>query len=164
MLDIRTKDYTSAKLMFAPNVTSVSVQDVDFYRMVTDALLALSNAYERQDIGAFSRLISRDFLGNKTFLEEGVRFDFDMFTDMQLKIYINRIENNSGLYIADTRWDKSQLPRKTGQTQKTSGRTTIAFVMEDNVLKIHNLRGDLLYATLSVEIAGSSGLSQTIID
>jgi hypothetical protein len=81
-----------------------------------------------------------------------------MFTDIALKISINKIDQRVDKFAVETRWDKTQTPRKTGQAQKTSGRTTIMLVMENGVLKIQNLRGDLIYATLSPEIAQASGL------
>jgi hypothetical protein len=103
-------------------------------------------------------------LGNRTFLEEGVRFDYDMFTDIRLTIFINRIEKRGDSFAAETKWDKTQVPRKTGQEQKTSGNTTMLFVLEDGKMKIKNLRGNLIYATLSPEIAQASGLSSTVIN
>ena len=124
----------------------------------------IANAYESQNTADFASLISRDYIGNRVYLEEGVRFDFDMFTDIRLKIYIDRIEKRGDLYVADTHWDKSQNPRKTGQQQMTTGKTVMMFSLEDGTLKIKNLRGNLIYATLSPEIAEASGLSQTIVE
>jgi hypothetical protein len=108
--------------------------------------------------------ISQEFLGNKTYMEEGVRFDFDMFTDIRLKIFINRIEKRAGMFVAETKWDKTQMVRKTGQQQRTSGQTVMMFVLEDGRMKIKNLRGNLIYATLSPEIAEASGLNQTVVE
>jgi hypothetical protein len=131
--------------------------------MVAEAVKRLADAYESRNISQFSELISRDFLGNKSFLEEGVRFDFDLFTDIKLSIYINRIEKRGDMFVAETKWDKAQVPRKTGQEQKTSGSTTMMFVLEDGKMKIKNLRGNLIYATLSPEIAQASGLTSAVI-
>jgi len=142
----------------------LTYQDVSYKDQVLATLQAISNAYERHDSSEFAKYVSRDYLGNKTFLEEGVRFDFDMFLDIQLTIYINRIENRKGMWIAEAKWDKKQTPRTTGQQQRTNGRTTMMFIAEDGIMKIKNLRGNLLYATLSPEIAAASGLNQTTID
>ncbi len=142
----------------------LTYQDVSYNDQVLATLQAISNAYEKHDSSEFAKYVSRDYLGNKTFLEEGIRFDFDMFLDIQLTIYINRIENRKGMWIAETKWDKKQTPRTTGQQQLTNGRTTMMFVAEDGIMKIKNLRGNLLYATLSPEIAEASGLNQTTID
>jgi hypothetical protein len=139
-------------------------QDENFTQEVLLALQTIADSYERQDFSAFSGLVARDFLGNKSTLEEGVRFDFDMFTDIRLKLYINRIEQRGDNFVAETRWDKAQTPRKTGEVQKTSGQTAMTFVLEDGRLKLKNLRGNLLYATLSPDIAQSSGLKSSIVD
>ena len=164
LLQIKTDDFLKVILRVIPNANGIIYKDEDFNQEVMTTVKDMADAYERQDFGKFSDLISHDFLGNKTFLDEGVRFDFDMFTDISLKIYVNRIEQRGDKAVVDTKWDKSQTPRKTGQTQKTTGNTTMIFVLEDNRLKIQNLRGDLIYATLSPEIAQASGLSAAKVD
>ncbi|OIO36160.1 MAG: hypothetical protein AUJ74_03655 [Candidatus Omnitrophica bacterium CG1_02_44_16] len=164
MLQIKTEDFLQANLMFVPGSMGLIYKDEDFSQQIVAAVKALAEAYERQDIGSFSRMISRNYLGNKTFLEEGVRFDFDMFVDIKLVIYINRIEQRGDMFVVETKWDKAQTPRKTGQAQKTIGQTQMMFILEDNQLKIQNLRGNLLYATLSTEIAQASGLSSTVVN
>lgn len=152
------------KIALIPKGTFLVYRNVDYVTMVLNAVQMLSDSYEAQDVAAFSRLVARDYLGNKTFLEEGVRFDFDMFVDIRLSIYVNRIENRKGMYIAETRWDKIQVPRQTGEQQRTTGNTTMMFVLEDGIMKIKNLRGNLLYATLSPEIAEASGLKQSVVE
>ncbi len=139
-------------------------KNIDYTRMVAEAIKALADSYEAMSVARFSELISRDYLGNRTFLEEGVRFDFDMFMDIRLQIFINRIERRGGVYVCEAKWTKTQMVRKTGQQQRTDGSTTFVFVLEDGKMKIQNLRGNLIYATLSPEIAESSGLSQTIVE
>ncbi|MCK9240034.1 hypothetical protein [Desulfocurvus sp.] len=142
----------------------VVYENVDYNQLVLAAIRALAEAYEAQDAAAFARVISRDYLGNRVFLEEGVRFDFDMFSAIELRIYVNRITVAKGYATVETKWDKKQIPRTTGQQQATSGRTTMTFVPEDGVMKLRNLRGNLLYATLSPEIAEASGLPMTVVD
>ncbi|MBU1044059.1 MAG: hypothetical protein KJ915_06635 [Candidatus Omnitrophica bacterium] len=159
----RTGAYSDVELPLLRNGV-LSYEDVSYNEQVLATLQALSNAYEKQDVAEFAKYISRDYLGNQTFLEEGIRFDFDMFIDIQLTIFVNRIESRKGMWIAETKWDKKQTPRTTGQQQLTSGQTTMIFVAEDGVLKIKNLRGNLLFATLSPEIAEASGLNQATVD
>ncbi|MFZ5802798.1 MAG: hypothetical protein ACOY3K_06820 [Candidatus Omnitrophota bacterium] len=163
-LRIKTKLMKEFELVFFPNITSIIYRDLNYSDMLKKTVIDMAGAYERQDATGFAAFISRDFIGNRVFLEEGVRFDFELFTDIRLKIYIDRVEKRGDMYVAETKWDKSQVPRKTGQEQKTTGRTTMMFVMEDGAMRIKNLRGNLLYATLSPEIAESSGQSSTVID
>lgn len=164
MVRIKTTDSEDMALSFFPGVDAFVYENINYDTLVYDTVKDIANAYERQDLAAFSRAIARDYLGNRTFLEEGVRFDFDMFTDIRMTIYINRIEQRGKLFVAETKWDKAQMPRKTGEQQNTTGRTTMVFVLEDGMMKIQNLRGNLIYATLSPEIAQASGLSQTVIN
>ncbi len=163
-VQIKTEDLLVVNLKLIPSANGIIYKDEDFNQQVVAAVKALAEAYERRDLSGFSDLISRNYAGNKTFLEEGVRFDFDLFLNISLKIYINRIEQRGDRFVVETKWDKSQTPRQTGQTQKTTGRTTIMFVVEDGKLKVQNLRGDLLYATLSPEIAQASGLSSAKVE
>jgi hypothetical protein len=137
---------------------------MDFTQLVAESVKNLADSYEAKNFAAFSRLVSDDFLGNKAFLEDGVRMDFDLFSDIRLKIYINRIEKSGGYFVADTKWDKQQSVKKTGQQQSTSGRTTMVFALEEGKMRIKNLRGNLIYATLSPEIAQSSGLPSSTVD
>ena len=164
VLKIKTTDSQEATLPFFPNINAIIYRNISYADLVKDVVTKIANAYESQSTADFASLISRDYLGNRVFLEEGVRFDFDMFTDIRLKIFIDRIEQHGDLYLADTHWEKSQNPRKTGQQQMTTGRTVMTFSLEDGSLKIKNLRGDLIYATLSPEIAEASGLSQTVVE
>ncbi|MBF0253972.1 MAG: hypothetical protein HQL11_02455 [Candidatus Omnitrophica bacterium] len=164
VLKIETELLETFELPVFQNIRAVVFRDVRYTDLVTAATLKLAEAYERQDVNAFSELIARDYLGNKVFLTEGVRFDFDMFADTRLKIFIDRIEKRGDLYVAETRWQKSQTPRITGQTQTTTGSTVMVYVLEDGVMKIKNLRGNLIYATLSPEIAEASGLPSATVD
>lgn len=164
LLRIKTDFQETVDLPFFPNVTGIAFRTIDYQFLAQEVVTKIAEAYERQDTAAFAALIARDYLGNRVFLEEGVRFDFDMFANIQLKIFIDRIEKRGNQYVADTHWEKSQTPRKTGQQQMTTGKTVMIFVMEDGKLKIQNLRGNLIYATLSPEIAQASGLSQAIVE
>lgn len=163
VLKIRSTLADELTIPLFPNL-NIIYRDLNVQQMVAQSIKQLAETYEKKDPSAFAQLISRSYLGNKSFLEEGVRFDFDMFTDIRLTIYINRIEKRGNAYIAETKWDKDQTPRKTGLQQKTSGNTTMTFVMEDGQMKIQNLRGNLIYATLSPQIAQASGLSASVVD
>ena len=160
----KTKSLEEHKIQFFETVRVIRYENINYTNLVQDVVQSLADAYERQDVSSFGTLIARDFIGNRVFLEEGVRFDFDMFTDIRLRIFIDRIENRGKLYVAETHWEKSQVPRKTGQQQKTTGKTVMSFVLEEGKLRIQNLRGNLIYATLSPEIAEASGLSQTTVE
>ena len=157
---------TLADEIIIPIFSSLNIvyRNLDVQQMVAESVKQIAEAYEREDLALFSKYISMNYLGNKSFLEEGVRLDFDLFTSMKLTIYINRIQKQNNTYIAETKWDKDQTPRKTGQQQKTTGNTTMIFVLEDGLMKIQNLRGNLIYATLSPEIAQASGLNSRIVD
>ncbi|NCC23010.1 MAG: hypothetical protein EOM26_11215 [Alphaproteobacteria bacterium] len=129
---------------------------------IVNAMKLIAESYERQNLALFGDLIADDYLGGRVALEEGVRFDFEMFSNIQLKLYVNRItQAGAGKYVVSTKWDKTQTPRSTGAQQKTSGATSITLVEQGGALKIQNLRGDLLYATLSPDIASASGLTET---
>lgn len=163
ILRIKANDGREPWIRIFNSVNSFTYKDVSFEQLIAGAITDIANAYERSNISAFSDRISRDYLGNKASLEEGVRFDFDMFTNIRLTIYINHIEERRGLFVAEIKWDKTQNPRITGQEQRTSGNTTFMFILEDGQMKIKNLRGDLIYATLSPEIAQASGKSSSVI-
>ncbi len=131
---------------------------------VAEAIGAMADAYEKQDAGKFFDYVSNSFLGNKASLEEGVRFDLAMFSAISLKIYINSIQKSRDTFVAETRWDKTQTAILGGAQSKTSGKTTFVFAVEGSAVKLKNLRGQLIYATLSPDIAQASGLSGAIVD
>ncbi|MFA7001135.1 MAG: hypothetical protein WC352_03210 [Candidatus Omnitrophota bacterium] len=164
VLKIKNAAGGEASIPFFPNINGILYRSINYEKLLMETVTKIAEAYETQDLARFERLVSRDFLGNRVFLSEGVRFDFDMFMSIRLALYINRIEMRGNTFVAETKWDKTQTPRKTGQEQKTSGRTAMIFVFEDGEMKIQNLRGNLIYATLSPQIAESSGLSQTAVD
>lgn len=164
VLKIKTKLLEEFTVPFFENISAIVYKNISYTQMVKDAVKQLADVYEAQNIAAFDALVSRSFIGNRVFLVEGVRFDFDMFNNIRLKIYIDRIEQRGGIYVAETHWDKTQYPRSTGQAQLTTGRTVMMFVLEDGKLQLQNLRGNLIYATLSVEIAQSSGLGSDVVN
>ncbi|MFH1063152.1 MAG: hypothetical protein V1747_09765 [Candidatus Omnitrophota bacterium] len=164
VLRIKTADYQDIDMRFFPGIQGLIYQDVEFDQLIVQTVTSIAEAYEQMDIFGFSEYISPDFLGNKLTLEEGIRFDFDLFLSIQLVIYIDRIERRNNQFIVQTHWDKSQTPRNTGQVQKSSGKTTMIFALEQGKFRIQNLRGNLLYATLSPDIAQTSGLSSTVVD
>ncbi|MFH1665547.1 MAG: hypothetical protein ABIA77_05325, partial [Candidatus Omnitrophota bacterium] len=147
-----------------PGVPSIQYKDIDATKLVVEAVQFLAESYEARNAARFLDIVSRDFLGNRVYLEEGVRFDFDMFSDIRLSIFINRIDQGKDTYTAATKWNKTQTPRKTGSQQRTSGNTTLVFAMEDGKMKLKNMRGNLIYATLSPEIAESSGLNSKVVE
>ncbi|HSA31891.1 MAG TPA: hypothetical protein P5160_08885, partial [Candidatus Omnitrophota bacterium] len=147
-----------------PQTSAIRYEEINFEQKVVESIQAISTSYEQQDASAFAELISRDYLGSRSVLEEGARLDFSAFSDIQMKISINRIERRKNLYVAETQWQKMQTARASGARADTKGRTTLMFVYEDGQMKIQNLRGDLLYASLSTEIAQASGLGQREVE
>ncbi len=147
------------------NDTEIVFSNQSYSDRIVKAMKLIAESYERQNLALFSNLIADDYIGGRVALEEGVRFDFEMFTNIQLKLYVSRItEAGRGKFVVTTKWDKKQTPRTTGVQQKSSGDTIITLVEQEGALKIQNLRGDLLYATLSPDVAAASGLSQAVVE
>ncbi len=146
-----------------PNLNGFVYLDVAYQQAVAESIQKLADTYEQQNVGAFGDGIAEGYLGGKGALVEGARFDFEIFQGTRLSVGINRIEKQRSQFIADIRWDKTQSVRSSGEEHKTSGRTTMIFVFEDDRMKIYNLRGDLLFAALSPEIAKASGLRMDIV-
>lgn len=141
------------------------VIEKDMVTLAQDALSAVATAYERQDLSTFSRYVSKDFLGNRSFLEEGVRFDFDMFVSIRLMMRVNSMKKvGKDRYQCKLNWQKSHVVRQSGHMQQTTGTTTMVFTYEDGIMKLKNLRGDLIFATLSPEIAQASGKKMKEVD
>lgn len=145
-------------------VQSIRYEDIDFTALVVESIGELATAYEQSDVSAFSQLISREYLGSKAILEDGARFDFLHFMNCQLRIGIRRIERRKELFVAETEWQRMQTPIKIGDPIERSGKTTLMFVYEDGRMRIKNMRGDLLFASLSPDIAQAQGISQRVID
>jgi len=159
-----TTTLNEVMLPIFPGLSAIVYKDTDYLQLVAETLKKLADAYEQQNTSAFSDCVSRDFLGNKSALEDGIRFDFDTFNSIRLTLFINRIEKRGNQFAAEVKWNKDQTVRKTGRQQRTEGNTTMIFVLEEGAMRIKNLRGDLIYATLSPEIAEASGLGQKEID
>jgi len=163
LLKIKTTDIQEVVITIFPNIDGIIYQNIDYDKLVMKAVKTLADSYEMRDLGQFSDLISGDFQGDKAALENGVRFDFELFTNIHLVIYIDRIENRNGTFIADTNWEKIQTPISAGGQQNSTGQTVMVFDLEGGQLKLLNLKGNLIYATLSPDIAETSGLSAAIV-
>lgn len=146
-----------------PPGEEVGHRDEDLRRLVRRALSELTTAYERRNPRAFTALVSSGFLGGRTQLEEGIRFDFELFTSIRVEVDVRRLERRGGRFVVEADWRKTQLPRRTRVAQKTSGSTTLFFTLEDGSMRLIDLRGHLLFATLSPEIAESSGLLPDVV-
>jgi len=131
---------------------------------VIQALSDISEAYEREDLVAFSRLVSNRFVGGRQFLINGVRLDFDLFSNIQLKFFVRQIYERNDSVIVKAHWDRKHTVKKTGRQQRTSGDTTLYFIQEGAFLRLFNMRGNLIFATLSPQIASASGLPQSVVD
>ena len=164
LLRIKTIDYEDIDIYFFGKEFELIYKDIDYNTNIVNAIKKIADFYETKNILGFAQMISEEYIGNKNFLLEGVRFDFDMFDNINLKIYINKIEKRNELFIVETKWDKMQTPKKTLSIQKTSGKTIFVFVIENGNFKLQNLRGNLIFATLSPEIAQASGLPQEVVD
>ncbi len=150
---------------FFPNLDTIIYKNVDYRQLVKDAIQKIVEAYETQNIILFDSYVSSNFLGNKNFLIEGVRNDFNFFYNIKLDIFVERVEKNADKYvIISIKWNKTQMVYKTGLQQRTSGKTTMIFEFDNGILKLKNLKGNLIFATLSPEIAQTSGLSQTVVE
>ncbi|MBF0252707.1 MAG: hypothetical protein HQL29_02730 [Candidatus Omnitrophica bacterium] len=163
-LQIKTDTGREVIVDIFKGIDGIVYKDLDYMKEVQDAIVKMADAYEKRDVFKFMEYVARDFAGNRNTLEEGVRTDFDMFMDTRLSIYINRINTSGGNYIAEIKWDKKQVPKKTMREQRTSGNTSFIFINENGKIKLKNLRGNLIYATLSPEIAETSGLPSGTVD
>ncbi len=162
VLKIKTTDIQELVLKVFPNVDHILYKTID-EGAVVQAVKAIADAYEMRDLGKFTGLISSDFMGDKNALEDGVRFDFELFSNIHLVIYIDRIDKRNQEFFVDTSWQKHQAPIKTGQQQATTGETKMTFALEQGQLKLKNLKGNLIYATLSPDIAKTSGLNAFVV-
>jgi len=151
-------------LRFFPSISGITYRAIDYQTLAAQTLKSIAEAYERQDIGLFSRYVSDYFTIGRATLEEGVRFDFDLFCQARLVIYIDRMDRRSDAVAVETHWEKTQVARSTGRQQKSTGRTVFTLALENGLMKIKHLRGSLIYASLSPEIAQVSGLSAGIVD
>lgn len=164
LLKIETVYAEMYTLPFSQKIQQITFNDVDLTQLVIETIGKMADSYEKQNMSSFGECISRDFLAGKTTLEEGLRLDFEMFSEARISIQINNIEDRGALMAADTRWEKTLTTRRNGTPMHTQGRTTMIFAFEDGVMKVKNLRGDLLYAVMSPEIAQASGNSQKVVD
>jgi len=147
-----------------PELSSLTYKDVSYQQLVVEAIQRLADAYESANLSVFSDGISEQFLGGKSALVSGAQFDFEIFQGTKILVRINRIEKQKDKFIAEVKWEKSQTARSSGELQKAAGKTTLIFTLGDAQMLVHNLRGDLLFASLSPEVAQASGLSSKMVE
>ncbi|MBF0478016.1 MAG: hypothetical protein HQL26_00900 [Candidatus Omnitrophica bacterium] len=146
------------------NIQRIIFKDFNYEQAVVESVSKIADSYEQQNFGVFSDYISREFIGNKSMVESGIREDFATFSDVHLNLRISRIERRGQLFAADTEWDKTQKIRQNNKNLNSKGRTTFMFILEDDHMKVKSLRGDLLYAVLSKEMAQACGASLSTVD
>jgi hypothetical protein len=147
-----------------PGTREIRFEDINFEERVVHSISGLADAYETANVASFTDFISRQYAGSQSALEEGVRFDFTHFTNIKLRIGIRRIEKRKELFVAETEWQRMQSLKSTASPVEKSGKTTLMFIFEDGKMRIKNMRGDLIFASLSPEIAQMQGVSQREVE
>ncbi len=135
-----------------------------YQQQILEVLRSLSEAYEQESLAGLRGYICPDFLGGRSFLERGLRLDFDLFDDIRLKLFVNRIEKRGRYFVCEVHWEKTQVVNKTGKEQRTTGNTTFLFGLDGSKVRLCGMRGNLMFATLSPEIAQASGLPPATVD
>jgi len=127
-----------------------------------DVLRSLVEAYKRKSASGFMKHVSPDYRGSRSDLENGVLLDFERFKDIQIDYSLkNFIQMGKETYL-QVKWQKTQTPVSDGSIQTTEGTTDLTFAAASE-LRLVLLRGDLLFATLSPEIAEESGKDSTTV-
>ena len=106
--------------------------------------------------------ISSDYLGNRTDLENGILTDFNRFEDIRITYSVSSFLQINDEVHMNIYWLKTQKPITDGSIQKSSGTTELTFIRH-SPLRLAHLRGDLIFATISPDVAADSGKSSTVV-
>lgn len=134
---------------------------------VRQAFMELLRAYMREDRAAFMRLVSNDFEGNESALEDAITDDFRYLDNIRIEPQISRVAQIDRSYEVYFTFNRQIQSSRSGQILRDSAASIAGFVREGEGFKLSRLAAPLIFglsgaSEIATSVTGES-VGKTII-
>lgn len=134
---------------------------------VRQAFMELLRAYMSEDRAAFMRLVSNDFEGNESALEDAITDDFRYLDNIRIEPQISRVAQIDRSYEVYFTFNRQIQSSRSGQILRDSAASIAGFVREGDGFKLSRLAAPLIFglsgaSEIATSVTGES-VGKTII-
>ena len=130
----------------------ISLSDENIQAKVREALNALFEAYNSENLTKFMSRVGDNFAGDKDILERAVKRDFDAMSAINLRYALNNISAGAqGRVFASVTYNRMVLINKTGATSTDNGVTEFVFDSADGKLSLFSMKQPLMFGLSDAE-------------
>ncbi len=147
------------------------LSDENVQAKVREALDALFQAYNAEDLRRFMAGVGENFAGDKAILERAVKRDFDALSAINLRYTLNNVAAGAGGRVfAAVTYNRLVMVNKTGQTSTDSGSTEFVFDPKEGKLSLYSMKQPLMFGLSDAEnvatgeVLGNTGTNLVIDD
>ncbi len=136
---------------------------------VKEALDALFQAYNAEDLRKFMAGVGENFAADKGILERAVKRDFDALSAINLRYTLNNVAAGAqGRVFAAITYNRMVMVNKSGQTSTDTGSTEFVFDSKEGKLSLFSMKQPLMFGLSDAEnvatgeVAGNTGTALVI--
>ncbi len=124
---------------------------------VRRAFIELLRAYTAEDRAGFMRLVSKDFEGNESALEDAISDDFRYLDNIRIEPQINRVAQFDKSYEVYFTFNRQVQSSRSGQILRDSAASVAGFVREGEGFKLSRLAAPLIFG-----LSGASEVATSV--
>ena len=124
---------------------------------VRRAFMELLRAYMAEDRAGFMRLVSKDFEGNESALEDAISDDFRYLDNIRIEPQINRVAQFDKSYEVYFNFNRQVQSSRSGQILRDSAASVAGFVREGEGFKLSRLAAPLIFG-----LSGASEVATSV--
>ena len=124
---------------------------------VRRAFMELLRAYMAEDRAGFMRLVSKDFEGNESALEDAISDDFRYLDNIRIEPRINRVAQFDKSYEVYFNFNRQVQSSRSGQILRDSAASVAGFVREGEGFKLSRLAAPLIFG-----LSGASEVATSV--
>jgi hypothetical protein len=122
------------------------MSDLNISAVVREALDQLIAAYHSEDARSFMTLVDEDFAGDATVLDRGVRKDFTLFDNLDLRYTLNNVTSGSqGKIFTSISFRRQVTSTRSGQTFQDRGVTEFIFLLNGDRALVSAMKNPLIF-------------------
>jgi len=130
----------------------LTLSDENVQAKVKEALAALFEAYNKEDLQKFMAGVGENFSGDKAILERAVKRDFDALSSINLRYTLNNVAAGSqGRVFVSVTFNRMVIVNKSGTSSSDSGSTEFVFDSKEGKLSLFSMKQPLMFGLSDAE-------------
>ncbi len=129
---------------------------------VRRAFMELLRAYMAEDRAGFMRLVSKDFEGNESALEDAISDDFRYLDNIRIEPQISRVAQFDRSYEVYFNFNRQVQSSRSGQILRDSAASVAGFVREGEGFKLSRLAAPLIFGLSGASEVATSVTAESV--